>query len=285
MKKQLFFVLTLGVVMFSCRQKELLQQPGQEIPSAISGGSVSTNTPTYLTYDQSFIDLVYYSLRNIAAGKYIQSAAGRGAADYVYNLSNCTTGDCVSQVSANYGVSLDILDDYVYSAMAAGVLLRYYHPELEKLSDYDRNKLFSQSLRAGMNSTDTRWLKIKQEITPLLPSFSDEIYKPSTDWTAYVDCFIDEIGGVFVGVLKIGAVVEAIRRGQVTKAVSALKGFLKTTLGRTISYIGLAIMAWDIFSCCYDVYNDGGSTVFVPSPLERYAIPEKSYINVSKLII
>ncbi len=283
MKKQLFFVLAISAVFASCRQKEVLQDP--EIPSAVAGTTSVTNTPTYLTYDQSFIDFVYHSLRNIAAGKYIQSVAGRGASDYVYNLSNCTTGDCVTQVSSNYGVSLDIMDDYVYSAMAAGVLLRYNHPELEKLSDYDRNQIFSQSLRSGMNSTDARWLKIKQEITPLLPSFSDEIYRPSTDWTGYVDCFMDELSGIFVGVLKIGAVVEAIRRGQVAKAISSLKVFLKTAVGRTLSYIGIAIMAWDIFSCCYDVYNEGGGLAYIPLQPKRFAIPENSYISHAKLII
>lgn len=283
MKKQLLLVLAISAVFASCRQKEVLQQP--EIPSAVAGSAAGTNMPTYLTYDQSFIDFVYHSLRNIAAGKYIQNAAGRGASDYVYNLSTCTTGDCVSQVSATYGISLDILDDYVYSAMAAGVLLRYYHPELEKMSDYDRNQIFSQSLRSGMNSTDARWLKIKQEISPLLPSFSDEIYRPAPDWTDYVDCFVQELGGVFVGVLKIGAVVESIRKGQVAKAISALKSFLKSTVGRTLSYVGLAIMAWDIFSCCYDVYNEGGGTVYIPLQRERTTIPENSYLFRTNLII
>ena len=285
MKKLFFFILCIAVVLVSCRQKEVLTQPDQEIPSVVSGSGTISNTPTNLTYDQSFIDFVYYSLRNIGAGKYIQATTGNRGGDYIYNLSNCTTGSCVSQVSTNYGISLDILDDYVYSSMAAGVLLRYYHPELEKLSDYDRNQLFSQSLRSGLNSSDVRWLKIKQEISPLLPSFSDEIYKPSTDWNAYVDCFMDELSGIFVGVLKIGAVVEAIRKGQVAKALSAVKGFLKTTVGRTLSYIGLAIMAWDIFSCCYDVYNSGGSTVYFKIPSVRSAIPENLYIKAPKPII
>lgn len=285
MKKLFFYALCLVVVLVSCRQKEVLTLSGQEIPSVLSGGSTNSTTPTSLTYDQSFIDFVYYSLRNIGAGKYIQATSGNRGADYIYNLSNCATGGCVSQVSANFGVSLDILDDYVYNSMAAGILLRYYHPELEKLSDYDRNQMFYQSLRAGMNSSDARWLRIKQEITPLLPSFSEEIYKPSTDWEAYVDCFMDELSGIFVGVLKIGAVIEAIRKGQVAKALSSVKSFLKTTVGRTLSYVGLAIMAWDIFSCCYDVYNDGGSMVYLKLPPARGSIPENLYIKVSKLNI
>jgi hypothetical protein len=269
MKKFWILALSLLGLFGSCKKDQAPEVINRTSNKTNSNGLVNLLTidntaGNYLAFDQSFIDFVYHSINNLAAGEYINSKLGNRSSSFINNLKQCNDNACIVLTVNQYQLSVDTLDDYFYSAIGSALIFRANHPEFDNMDEIQRSSIFQQAFISGMNSGDSRWQIVKANINAILQYYySIELYKASGDWNDYVGCFLNEIKGVFIGALQLGTIVEAIKTGNVAKGLKALKSFLKSTVGRTLTWVGLAILAWDIFDCCWDVSHSGnGDTSF-----------------------
>jgi len=231
-----------------------------KVEEFLSGSNSSSVVPNYLTFDHSFIEMVRYSVNNLGAGQYMNSVLGNNTLIFLNELRSCgSNATCITNSVVRNNLSVDVLDEYFYSAMAGAVLFRVAHPEFDNMPEDQRTAIFSQAFVSGMNSDDPRWIDIRNGAGGLLGNFyNDEIYKADPDWTDYVDCFMQQVQQIWVGAMALNVVIESIKTGKVGKAIGAVKTFIKTAVGRTLGWVGLAIMAWNIFDCIWDVAHSGG---------------------------
>lgn len=275
MKNYISVILFLPFAVASCKklnEKELKSEPLSRAnsPAAIVNGLVA---------DQSFIDLAYHSINNWSAAQYINTMLAGEGIRFIKGLQNCNgSTPCIDAAISSFGLSGDLLDDYFYSAMASAAIFHAEHPEFKTLSATQRQSLFREALVAGMYSTDPRWQPLRDKNVEISNSLYKIVqHKKAPDVTDYIDCFMSEIGAIWSGAMSLGAVVEAIKTGNVAKGLKAAKTFLKSTVGRTLSWVGLAIMAWDIFKCCYDLSNSDGDGLAV--------LPHRQKAGLSPLVM
>lgn len=259
MKKIILIVTYIACGITGCKKNDN-ENKVEEVLSHSNGSSV---VPNYLTFDQSFITMVHYSVSNLGAGLYMNSVLGNNILTFLNGLKSCgNNATCVTNAVLRNNLSVDTLDEYFYSAMAGALIFHVAHPEFDNMQENQRSVIFSQAFVSGMNSDDPRWIDIKNIVGGLLGNFyNDEIYKADPDWTGYVDCFMAQVRGIWVGAMALNMVVEGMKTGSITKAFSALKTFLKTGVGRALGWVGLAIMAWEIFDCCWDLAHSAGGGV------------------------
>jgi len=281
MKKIILIVTCITFIITGCK-KNGTRNIREDVLSRSNGSSVA---PNYLTFDRSFIDMVRYSVSNLGAGQYLNLKLGNNTLTFLNELKLCGSNtSCVTNTVFRNNLSVDTLDEYFYNAMAGALLFRVDHPEFDKMQEGERSIIFSQAFVSGMNSDDPRWIEIKNIAGGLLGNFyNDEIYKADPDWTGYVDCFMAQINGIWTGALALSTVIEGIKTGSIGKALGALKTFLKTGVGRALSWVGLAIMAWEIFDCCWDLAHSGGGGV--SSNGYRLRLPENNGILFSRIKI
>jgi len=256
MKTYLFLIGLFLYACLSCRK----QEAKYPLPAEIVGNSASSHLMNYLVSDQSFIDLVYYSVRNLEAGRYMDSALGASSANFFNDLSACHADSaCITNTINWYQLSADTLDEYFYSALTIAVIFRSEHPEFNNMEPGQVANLFEQAFFAGMNSDDPRWEIIKTTLNDLLSRFgNDEIYKADADWADYAHCFSNEIHAIYAATSALVKVVEGIKSGNISKGFNAVKAFMKDHVGRSTSWVRIAYVAWEIFRCCYAVWRSEG---------------------------
>ncbi len=263
---KIFYVLSGLALLAACR-KGGAASPETEALILKAPAAVETTAGTALVSDQSFIDFVAYAADNLGAGIHLRSRLGASAPVFFQQLQSCTgNSSCINAIVADYGVDGALLDEYFFSAMSAALLFQVARPEFEKMTEVQRNALFAQAITEGFQSSDLRWVKIRQNLDRYRPYFQNDLYKADPGWNQIAGCVIKAVGGIFTSVLGLMDIKSYIKSGKIAKAVSTIKDFLKTGLGRTLSWVGLALTAWEIADCIYDLYYPDPGTVWLVRP-------------------
>lgn len=261
-------IVIVSVLLFSfgaCMKKgEVKNQesmPG-ELLSSRTGVYATANS---LAFDQAFIDFVYHASNNLRSSLYIKHRLNDQAPVFIRQLASCSSSQCTDQKLNEFGLNGDVLDEYIYSALASGLILIADHPELVSMSAANRNTLLEQAFNLGYASTDQRWIEVRSNLDNMTANFYEIIqYKTAPGGAMdYVSCIVNEIKSVFIDAMKITGIVGLIQKGEVAKTIGAVKSFLRSTLGRTLSWIGIAFMAWDIFECMWDVAHPNTDDSFL----------------------
>lgn len=251
--------------------------PGEEL-SGYNSGQLTANS---LAFDQAFIDFVYYNINNLGASQYVHSKLGSYSDGFFNAVKGCSDEACTNGIFADVGLDGNILDEYYFSSMAAGIILRIDRPELDRLSVLNRDQMFRSAFQIGINSADARWQSVKSrlvELTSYFPRIIQYKVNPSPDWTDYAECVVSSLGIAYGAIMGLGAIVEAIKTGKVTKALSVIKSFVRTGLGRAAGFIGVALIAWDIFKCCWDLAHSDSDNAIRKPGLES---SEKNYFKLA----
>lgn len=266
---KIFYVLSGLVLLAACR-KGTATTPETESLILKAPAAVETTASTALVSDQSFIDFVSYAADNLGAGIYLRKGLGQSAPPFFQQLQACAgNSSCITVNVQEYGLNGALLDEYFFSAMASALLFQVARPEFERMTEVQRNALFGQAITEGLQSGDVRWLKIRQTIDSYRPYFQNDLYKTDPGWNQIAGCVIKAVGGIFTSVLGLMDIKSYIKSGKIAKAVTTIKDFLKTGLGRTLSWVGLALTAWEIADCIYDLYYPDNGTVWMVRPVDR----------------
>lgn len=247
-----FLIFSLCACMKKGEVKSKGDLPGEEL-SAYNSGQLTSNS---LAFDQSYIDFVYYNINNLAASIYVHSRLDSYSDGFFNAIKSCTTEDCTNGIIADVGLDCNILDEYYFTSIAAGIILRVEKPELDRLSTVNRDQMFRSAFQIGINSADPRWQSVKSrlvELTSYFPSIIQYKVNPNPDWTDYADCVVSSLGVAYGAIMGLNAMMDAIKTGKVGKALDSIKKFVRTGLGRAAGFIGVALIAWDIFKCCWDL--------------------------------
>lgn len=264
-------VFLLGACMKKGEVKSKDSLPREEL----SVYNNSQPTAHSLAFDQAFIDFVYYNVNNLGASQYVHSKLGSYSDGFFNAIKSCTDEACTNGLLTDVGLDANILDEYYFSSIAAGIILRIDRPELDRLGQANRDQTFRRAFQIGINSGDPRWNSVKSRLIELSNYFPRIIqYKTDPDWTDYANCVVSSLGAAYGAVMGLGAIVEAIKTGNVTKALNSIKKFVRNGLGRAAGFIGVALIGWDIFKCCWDLAHPDSDII---SKIPGKKVSEKYY--------
>lgn len=270
MKQKLMTVLAV-LALVSCEKKEL-PLPENEVMSraATTTGTTESQSPTALTFDQSFIDMVGSTVNTLGAGVYLTGQLGYGGA-YEFIQSATNAPDFLSYEAAftSFQVSQDVVEEYTLTALAASAVFAYLHPEFLSMPDEEKRQYLRQSYVAGMLSEDSRWVRIRQNLENYLQSFvNQELYKADPGWQHVVDCVMENLFGVILNGATAFSLGKSIAEGKIGPALRSIRLFMKTKTGRAVSVMAALYLIWDMYDCITTPPASGGNT-FVRPPVER----------------
>lgn len=266
MKQKFLGVLALLALAVSCGKKEIPANENTASRAAQGSRGTETQAPTALTFDQSFIDMVYHATNSLGAGQYLTERLGKGGAyEFIQSVGAATDLAAYDAAFASFQVSQSTVEEFTLMALGSSAVFSYLHPEMAAMPAEEQALLLRQSFESGMYSGDPRWERIRLNLESRLQYFvNPELYKADPGWQAVVGCVVETLGpliGTGFTALQLG---KQISEGKMLASARSIRGFLRTTTGRIAVLVAALYMAWEIYDCISSLPQQGGQTSVRP---------------------
>ena len=219
--------------------------------AGMRGTSQVVESPSSLAFDDNFINWIYsVALNEWAVQTDMAYQLGSQVDPFRKAVSNAASADEINQVFNKFSYDPEFGDQKMAEHIVHGLYFRQENPGLWNVSSEERLKIIKDAYYTGVNSSDPRWGKFKNDLTAAVFQHCASTGRMEPEWGDIVDCIWGAVKEVVNLVGDFAAIVTAVNAGNWNAAVAAIKRFLKTT-GRRLGWLGLALTALDIAICIF----------------------------------